>query len=129
MPFKTGNMNLLCVLLLSSVFSLLGSSDDKITWISPTSFDFGEIRHGEVVVHNFTFKNTSGEPLKIDNVRTSCGCTTPDWSNAPILPDSLGQIIIEYDGRDKGYFQKSIKVYFSVQRRAEWLYIEGTALE
>lgn len=122
-------MNLFRVLVFSSALSLLGFADEKITWIGPTSHDFGEIHHGEVVSHSFTFKNTSGEPMKIDNVRTSCGCTTPDWANTPIPPDSLGQIIIEYDGRDKGYFQKSIKVYFSIQRRAEWLYIEGTALE
>ena len=127
MPFKTGNMNLLCVLLLSSVFSLLGSSDDKITWISPTSFDFGEIRHGEVVVHNFTFKNTSGEPLKIDNVRTSCGCTTPDWSNAPILPDSLGQIIIEYDGRHHASRWLADSKRREALEDEGWLYIQVTA--
>lgn len=96
-----------------------------ITWIGSTEHDFGDLAHLKPVAHTFRFKNISDHPLVIDNVRPACGCTTPDWTTRPILPDSTAEIKIEYDARDQGYFRKSIKVYVSGQRKAEKLWIEG----
>lgn len=110
------------------IVCLLFSTPDafsKVKWLSPLSHDFGDITRHQPVKHNFSFKNISGAPLSIDNVRTTCGCTVPDWPEAPILPDSNGIIIVEYDARDEGYFKKQIKVYFHGQRKAEKLSIEG----
>lgn len=107
-------------------FFLVGFSGDSVVeWLGDTTYDFGDIAHKESVVHEFEFRNQSSAPLTIDNVRTSCGCTVPDWSEAPILPDSTSTIRVEYDARDTGWFRKYIKVYFNSQRKAEKLYIEG----
>lgn len=111
--------------LLAFLFPALHTFDSKVEWHSPTTHDFGDIIHRQPVSHNFSFKNKSDAPITIDNVRTTCGCTVPDWSEAPILPDSLGIISVEYDARDVGYFKKQIKVYFQGQRKAEKLSIEG----
>ena len=43
------------------------------------SFDFGTIYQGEDVSHTFVFRNTGNAPLKIEKVRSTCGC-------APALP-------------------------------------------
>src|SRR3989338_3004739 len=53
-------------------------------------YDFGEIlmRDG-IVEHNFEIKNTSGAPVKIEKIYTSCMCTTA---------------IIEVDGKENGPF-------------------------
>lgn len=103
----------------------LHSIDSKVEWLTPTSYDFGDIIHKQPVRHDFSFKNITDAPLTVDNVRTTCGCTVPDWSEAPVLPDSTGIISVEYDARDEGYFKKQIKVYFSSQRKAEKLMVEG----
>lgn len=102
---------------------------EKVQWLSAVEHDFGDIDKNKAVSHTFLFKNSSKAPLLIDNVRTSCGCTGSTWVETPILPDSIGQIIIEYDARDIGYFYKSAKVYFHRQRKAEKLYITGVVLE
>ncbi len=110
------------------LFSIQGQANataGPITWIGPTEHDFGDLAPLKPVVHTFRFRNVSGSPLVIDNVRPACGCTTPDWTTRPVLPDSTAEIRIEYDARDKGYFRKSIKVYVSGQRKAEKLWIEG----
>lgn len=116
--------SLLCLLSLS-----MAISSEKVIWVSPTTHDFGDIKQKQPVTHEFIFKNTSGKPLKIDNVRPSCGCTDPEWPENSIEPDSSAAIHIEYDARDMGYFYKTIKVYFKGQRRAEWLFIEGNVIE
>ena len=97
----------------------------KVEWISPTEHDFGVLQHHKPSTHEFRFRNTSGEALTVDNVRTSCGCTVPDWSYEPVAPDSVGIISVEYDARDIGYFYKKLKVYLRGQRKPELLVIEG----
>jgi hypothetical protein len=99
------------------------------SWLDATDHDFGDIEHRKEVSHDFRFVNKGDTPLTIDNIRTSCGCTTPDWSEAPVLPGDTSIIQISYDARDPGYFRKLTKVYFHGQRKAEKLYIEGYVLE
>ncbi|GJM34024.1 MAG: hypothetical protein DHS20C18_30250 [Saprospiraceae bacterium] len=121
-------MKFFLIAVLSS-FLMLSADTTKVEWLTEETHDFGDILHHQMVSYQFEFKNTSGVPLVIDNVRTSCGCTVADWGVDPILPDSTGQIGIEYDARDLGYFRKWIKVYFSGQRKAEKRYIEGFVVE
>lgn len=97
----------------------------KVEWLSPVEHDFGVLQHHKPSTHEFRFRNTSGEPLTVDNVRVSCGCTVPDWSYEPVAPDSVGIISVEYDARDIGYFYKKLKVYLHGQRKPELLVIEG----
>lgn len=113
------------LLFICFVFTANFFFDSKVEWLSPTSHDFGDIVHQKPVRFNFSFKNVSGSPITIDNVRTTCGCTTPDWQEAPIFPDSTSNITVEYDARDVGFFKKQIKVYLKGQRKAEKLWIEG----
>ena len=102
------------------------SQSSKVEWLTEDTHDFGDIPQKKPVKYDFRFRNISGEPLVIDNVRPSCGCTVPNWDAAVVPPDSTGAISIEYDARDLGYFYKKVKVYFHGQRRAEVLYIEGS---
>ncbi len=105
-----------------------GIGESVVTWVGPDAHDFGDIIRNKPVSHEFTFKNVSKGAITIDNVRTSCGCTTSDWPELSVQPDSLGSLVITYDAHDEGYFRKTIKVYFSGQRRAEWLFIEGNVV-
>lgn len=104
---------------------LLGQETEKVEWITPMEHDFGDIEKGKSVVFIFKFKNTSGEPLLIDNVRTTCGCTAPEWSYEPIAANEIGEIKIEYDALKPTYFRKRIMVFFNGQRKSDKLFISG----
>jgi len=99
-----------------------------VEWQEETEYEFGDIALGKPVRHTFTFKNISEEPIVIDNVRTSCGCTGSTWEQAPVLPDSTGTIVLEYDAALQGYFRKYARVFFSSQRKAEKLWVTGFVL-
>lgn len=114
----------LCLSLFSSSVAPT-SNAPQIRWLDPTTADLFDIPYRETTSVEFRYINAGTEPLLIDNIRTSCGCTAAEWSRAPLSPDSTGVIRIEYDAREHGYFRKQIKVYFNGQRRAERLYIEG----
>lgn len=71
--------------------------------------DFGTVPEGPSVTHMFEFKNTGKEPLIIQNVTASCGCTSPDWPKQPILPGKSSTIKVVYSTeRRVGPFSKDI---------------------
>lgn len=118
-------MRLLLIGLSASLLGLVFASSSVVEWLGPDIHEFGDVIHKEEVSHQFQFRNITDQPLVVDNVRPACGCTTPEWDIAPVLPDSIGTIRVTYDARDVGYFKKKVKVYFSGQRKAEVLYLEG----
>jgi hypothetical protein len=115
------------LLLIILAFSL--TQDQMISWLSSTEHDFGDIEFKEPAHHTFQYKNISGAPLVIDNIRPSCGCTAVNWEESVIEPDSVGSIHVSYEANIKGYFRKSLKVYFHGQRKAEKLWLEGFVIE
>lgn len=89
--------------------------------------DFGTIpEKGGKVTCDFTFQNTGNEPLIISNVRTTCGCTAPQYTQEPILPGNKGNIKITFNpvGRP-GKFSKSIYVYTNTDPERTILRIIG----
>ena len=98
---------------------------EPVHWLSDRDYEFEQVTHQEPVTCFFRFKNTTDAPILIDNVRTTCGCTAPDWSPAAVEPDSISEIKVVYDAQKTGYFKKKIRVFFSHQKRAEILTIAG----
>ena len=73
-----------------------------------SKFDFGSIAQGGVVDHTFKFKNTGTAPLIISNIGVSCGCTTPDWTKAPVLPGKTGTISAKFNTAGKIGMQNKV---------------------
>ncbi len=77
------------------------------------SFNFGEVAEGDKVTHSFKFKNTGSNPLRVNNVKPSCGCTTPNWTKEDVAPGAEGFVTVEFDSKDKrGVQKKSVTVTF-----------------
>ncbi len=76
------------------------------------SFDFGTIPEGPSAEHVFLFKNTGKEPIVIQRVQPSCGCTAPDWSKEPIAPGKTGMVKATYGTQGRpGHFEKTMTVF------------------
>ena len=78
---------LLITLLLSFVFGVVSAQDElnSAMVFETYEWDFGQIYEADgVVQHTFRFMNVSNNPIQIDNVSTSCGCTTVLYSTQPI---------------------------------------------
>ncbi len=76
-----------------------------------TTIEYGTVKKGSEGHRFFTVKNTGDKPLVISRVQASCGCTTPEWSQDPILPGKSAQIKVGYNTELVGDFQKLIEVY------------------
>jgi hypothetical protein len=71
------------------------SSVPKIQFDS-INFDFGKVKSGEAVKHDFIFTNTGAATLEILEVKPGCGCTTAgDWDKR-VEPGKTGKIPLEF---------------------------------
>lgn len=75
-----------------------------------TKFNFGKIKQGVPVTHDFAFTNISGAPVIIENAQASCGCTTPKWPQAPIAKGGSDKITAGFNAAAPGPFTKEIYV-------------------
>ncbi len=74
--------------------------------------DFGKFPEetGKVTC-TFEFKNTGQSDLILQNVRASCGCTTPNWTKTPVRPGETGVVEATYNAAGRpGTFSKTITV-------------------
>lgn len=92
-----------------------------------TSFDFGVVKEENgPVTHRFAFTNQGDTPLIVKGVKSSCGCTTPDWTREPVAPGEKGYIIARYDPRNRpGAFRKSMHIQSNAPN-SPTIFISGT---
>jgi len=76
-----------------------------------TIHDYGTIYVGSDGKCVFEFTNTGNEPLILSKPRSSCGCTVPTWPKEPILPGETNKIVVTYNTRHSGSFNKTVTVY------------------
>ena len=72
--------------------------------------NYGTIMKGGNGECEFTFKNEGNEPLILSNVKASCGCTTPSYTQKPVMPGQTGTIKVKYNTNNVGGFSKTVTV-------------------
>ena len=71
---------------------------------------YGTIQKGGNGVCQFVFWNDGNEPLILQNVKASCGCTTPSYTQKPVMPGQSGVIEVKYNTNNVGGFSKTVTV-------------------
>ena len=90
-------------------------------------FDFGSIKQGDAVNHDFEFTNTGKEPLIITSASGSCGCTVPTWPKDPIAPGGKGTIKVTFNSAGKqGMQDKTVTLQSNAKQATMVLHLKGT---
>lgn len=92
---------------------------DKLT------VDFGTLKVEDVKVVTITFTNIGKKPLILDDVISSCDCTTVEWSKQPIMPGKKGTIKAKYTAKNKGLISKRITVLSNANTDRVILQLKG----
>ncbi len=74
------------------------------------AWDFGKVKQGEILAHEFVFANVGEATLVIERVATSCGCTAALSSEDRIAPGKEGRIKASFDTR--GYAGRVVKYIY-----------------
>ena len=90
---------------------------------------FGALPEGPSVRYTYLFKNTGTEPIQIERVETTCGCTTPYYTKNEIRPGETDSIVAEFatEGR-LGPFYKKVIVHTNTYRDVQILSFAGTVI-
>ncbi len=93
--------------------------------------DYGTIDRNSNGTRVFNFTNEGQEPLIINNVQGSCGCTVPDRSilNRPYAPGESGELKVRYDTNRMGPFQKTVTVTSNATQRQIRVTIKGEVVQ
>ncbi|MBC7449857.1 MAG: DUF1573 domain-containing protein [Cytophagales bacterium] len=106
------------VALVASSFSVLMAQNSTNFNFPVDKFDFGVVDEPNKAAHTFEFTNVGKDTilLKSENVRASCGCTTPSFSTEAILPGQKGTVTAEFNSQGRpGAFHKTVTIYYKDQ--------------
>ncbi len=73
-------------------------------------YNFGKIKQGTPVTHDFLFSNIGEGNVIIENASASCGCTTPSWPQQPIMKGKTDKVTAGFNAAAPGTFEKAIYV-------------------
>lgn len=98
-------------------------------WFDELMHDYGEMEKDSDGSWAFTFKNIGEKAFVINRVRSTCGCTVPEWPREPIEPGETGEINVIYNTKTTGTFLKSVIVYSSAANSPVKLQIKGKVVD
>jgi hypothetical protein len=114
-------MKILVLFLIPIFFSIAQAQNSHPTGYVKKGLKFktveiarGDIEFASKELFVFEFINTSKTPVIIDNVQTSCGCTTAEKPMGEIKKRGKGKISVSYDTYRVGPFTKTITVTSNV---------------
>lgn len=95
--------------------------------IDKTSVPLGEFKWQKEQKASFILKNAGSKPLLIEDVNTSCGCTTVAYSKEPAQPGKEIKLDVTYKADHPEHFNKTISVHCNTEVSPIRLTISGNA--
>ena len=94
------------------------------------TYDFGEVKDGEVVEVDFNFTNTGKSDLIIFDASASCGCTVPEYpQNVNIEPGQKEKLKVRFDTSNKpGKQMKSVTLTTNTNTGKKIIRLSGFVL-
>ncbi len=90
------------------------------------TYDFGEIKAGDIVNYEFKFTNTGDHDLIVTSAKGTCGCTVPDWPKHPIKPGDSDVIKVQFNSKNKkGAQNKTVTVVANTKPSESQIFIKG----
>lgn len=110
---------------------MVSSSEDKqpqtTVSFSRDKMDLGRFSWEEEKNTEFVISNVGNVPFVINDVVTSCGCTTVDYAKEPVRPGEDARLKVKYRAEHPEYFDKTITVYCNASGSPFRLRLTGNA--
>jgi hypothetical protein len=101
---------LVAVFALAGFAQNAGASAESVVKFKELRHNFGKIKQGVPVTHDFEFTNISAGALIVETATASCGCTTPTWPQAPVMKSKTDKIKAGFNAAAPGPFEKTVYV-------------------
>jgi hypothetical protein len=108
---------------------ITGKTQDKLPVTTITTeqieMELNNLQVGKTTETIFVIKNTGTNPLTIRQVKSSCGCTVPDWEKQPIAAGKSTEIKVKITPEKNEYFNKTITVHCNTEKGQILFTIKG----
>ncbi len=119
-------IEILFVLVYTALYSCTDSNQNTHILFEKTEVDFGEITVNSNTSITFSFSNSGNQPLVISDIKTSCGCTVPEWKKDKIMPKEDSEIKVDIHPFKHGKFNSTVTVFYNGENSPQVLTIKGT---
>lgn len=123
-------MKKIALLATAFMFSLamFAQKADDVIKFNTEKHDFGKLKQNVPVTYSFEIKNISDKPVVIENSWASCGCTTPEKIEKPIMPGETAKLKVQYSAATLSTFNKDVFVKISGIDQPKTVHITGDVL-
>jgi hypothetical protein len=122
-------MLLLAAVFVSSLSAMAQAKTDELIKVSADQYSFGKIKQGVPVTTFFTITNVSNKPVAIENAFAGCGCTTPEYSKAPVAAGATTRLKVGYNAAALGTFTKDVTIKLAGTQDTKIVKITGEVLD
>lgn len=113
---------------ISAAIFAQGKKAEELVKFAEVKHNFGKIKQGVPVNHQFEFTNVSSQPVVVEIATASCGCTTPIWPQQPVAKGKTNKITAGFNAAAPGPFDKTIFVKIAGTDQPLELRISGEVL-
>ncbi len=105
---------------------IITCTDEKIVNGIPDTVRFGHLHSGEVALLQLQLANQTAKPIVITSYNRSCGCTTLEYDNQPIMPNKTAPLTLYFDSRGEwGWQLKTLDILLAGHSKPLRLFIEA----
>lgn len=119
---------LLSTLFLFGLAAMAQTKPDDVLKIASEKHDFGKIKQNVPVTYSFELKNISDKPVIVENSWASCGCTTPEKIEKPIMPGETAKLKVQYNAAAASPFTKDVYIKLAGIDQPKTVVITGEVL-
>ena len=87
-----------CAVASAGLYDKAGCNAEKEK-VDPNQWDFGKVKQGTVLKHDFILKNETSDILGIVNIHTSCGCTASESAKKSLMPQESTAITVSFNSQ------------------------------
>ena len=95
--------------------------------VDQSEIDMGTFPWKKKQEKKLSIKNTGKAPLVINEVITSCGCTTVEYDKTPVPLDMSVTLHISYEAEHPEFFNKTIRIFCNTTSSPIAIKIKGSA--
>lgn len=119
---------LLATAFLFSFAAMAQVKADELIKVNTEKHDFGKLKHNVPATYYFEITNISNKPVVVENTWGSCGCTTPEKPEKPILPGETVKLKVLYNAAAIAPFTKEVFIKLAGVEENKKLLITGEVL-
>lgn len=95
---------------------------------APVVYEMGRVYAGTTAEFVLNLKNTGKSAVVVNEARTFCGCTLPEFNPEPVPPGEYSRIRVTFLAEQPGIFDKEVRIFLNSREEPLKLILRGEVI-